>query len=55
MRNFWMQAVISSVVVGLCVYKLSTPITDGDKTIYWSGLTSIVGYWLPAPGNSDPS
>lgn len=49
--KFVTQFFFSSVVVGLCVFKLA--VNDGkdnqNAALYWGGLTGILGYWLPSP------
>ena len=50
--HFLVQFLFSSVVISLCVFKL----TVGDRNtkqnndaLYWGGLLGIVGAWLPTP------
>jgi len=50
--RFCVQVGFSSVVLTFCIYQLLTGgITrDGkDGAIYWGGLTTILGWWMPVP------
>jgi hypothetical protein len=51
--KFVIQFFFSSIVVGLCVFKLAaTDAKDNpNAALYWGGLTGILGYWLPSPTN----
>lgn len=51
--KFIIQVFFSSVVIGLCVFKLADPKTsESQHALYWGGLLGIIGYWLPSPGDS---
>lgn len=51
--KFIIQVLFSSVVIGLCVFKLADPKTsESQNALYWGGLLGIIGYWLPSPGDS---
>ncbi len=45
--KFTVQIVFSTFVLGLC----SVQLYGGSKNeaLYWGGITSIIGYWLPSP------
>lgn len=47
--RFCIQAVISISVIGFCVFEIS----DGERSpVYYSLISGIVGFWLPAPSVS---
>lgn len=44
--RFGMQALISSSVIVFCMFEISC----GEKSpVYYSLLSGVVGFWLPAP------
>lgn len=45
--RFGMQALISSSIILFCMLQLWSG--KGDTALYWGGLSSILGYWLPSP------
>jgi hypothetical protein len=51
--RFGVQVLFSSMVLGLCIFKLGSPAED-DKNIalYWGGLSGVLAYWLPSPGQT---
>ncbi|MBP5974309.1 hypothetical protein HW132_16575 [Brasilonema sp. CT11] len=50
--TFAVQVFFSTVVLGLCTFKLIANKPQDNQALYWGGLTGILGYWLPAPTNS---
>lgn len=49
--EFRVQIAFSSIVLIFCMYKLTvTPENQGSNAIYWSGITSILAWWMPSPG-----
>lgn len=52
--RFGVQVLFSSLVLGLCIFKLGSPSPEDDKNValYWGGLTSVLAYWLPSPGQT---
>lgn len=53
--RFGVQVFFSTIVIGLCIFKLCTSDGKNDQniSIYWGGLTGVLGYWLPAPSDKD--
>ncbi|MBD2439150.1 hypothetical protein [Nostoc sp. FACHB-110] len=51
--RFGVQVFFSGVVLALCIFKIAVT-TDQDKNIalYWGGLSSVLAYWLPSPGQT---
>ena len=50
--RFGVQIAFSSVILIFCMYKLAvTPENQGSNAIYWSGITSILAWWMPSPGD----
>uniref|UniRef100_A0A832H2J5 Uncharacterized protein n=1 Tax=Oscillatoriales cyanobacterium SpSt-402 TaxID=2282168 RepID=A0A832H2J5_9CYAN len=47
------QIGLTFIIVGLCIGKLT--VEDRDKALYWGGIMSIVGWWMPSPGASKSS
>ncbi|WP_341525721.1 hypothetical protein WKK05_24505 [Nostoc sp. UHCC 0302] len=51
--KFGVQVAFSGVVLGLCIFQLvSKPSNDPNTALYWGGLSSVLAYWLPAPGQN---
>lgn len=51
--KFAIQVVFSAVVLALCVSKLAVDNLEApDKSLYWGGLSGVLAYWLPSPGNN---
>ena len=49
--EFRVQIAFSSIVLLFCMFKLTvTPENQGSNAIYWSGITSILAWWMPSPG-----
>lgn len=53
--RFIAQVSFSTIVIGLCVFKLCTTDAKNDPNValYWGGLTGVLGYWLPSPSNDE--
>ncbi|MBD2446786.1 hypothetical protein H6G76_06315 [Nostoc sp. FACHB-152] len=52
--RFWVQVFFSGTVLALCILKIASPGPGDDKNIalYWGGLSSVLAYWLPSPGQN---
>jgi hypothetical protein len=51
--KFKVQVFFSTVVLGLCIFQLvSKDGKDPNIALYWGGLSSVLAYWLPAPGQN---
>jgi hypothetical protein len=50
--KFGVQVFFSSIVLGLCIFKLASPGDEKNIALYWGGLSSVLAYWLPSPGQS---
>ncbi|MBD2301326.1 hypothetical protein H6G80_32175 [Nostoc sp. FACHB-87] len=51
--RFGVQVAFSAVVLGLCIFQLvSKPSNDQNTALYWGGVTSVLAYWLPSPGQN---
>ncbi|MEE3719698.1 hypothetical protein V2H45_23430 [Tumidithrix elongata RA019] len=44
--RFWVQTGLSLIVTGFCLFQIAMGKGDG---VYWSTVSAILGYWLPAP------
>lgn len=51
--SFAMAVVLTLLMVGFCMYKLSSvgKTEDGDKALYISLLTSMISIWIPSPSS----
>jgi len=49
--QFIVQTLFSALILFFCILKLSisNSMDAGEKTIYFSLISGIIGYWLPAP------
>jgi hypothetical protein len=45
-NRFWLQAILSLIVVVFCLDQISKGNTDG---VYWATVSAILGYWFPSP------
>ena len=52
--KFVFQCLLTSVVLGFCMSQLSHGNKD-DNALYWSGITSMIAWWMPSPGSSGAS
>ncbi|WP_292852478.1 hypothetical protein [Nostoc sp. NMS8] len=50
--RFSVQVFFSSIVLGLCIFKLGSPDNDKNVALYWGGLSSVLAYWLPSLGQT---
>lgn len=50
--RFGVQVFFSSIVLGLCIFKLGSPADDKNIALYWGGLSGVLAYWLPSPGQT---
>ncbi|MCC5640374.1 hypothetical protein LC593_31985 [Nostoc sp. CHAB 5844] len=51
--RFGVQVAFSAAVLGLCIVQLvSKPSNDQNTALYWGGVTSVLAYWLPSPGQN---
>lgn len=51
--RFIVQVGFSLVLLCLCIGKLTlSSANDGDRALYWGGISSLVAWWMPAPGSS---
>lgn len=50
--RFGVQVFFSGIVLALCIFKIALPSSSDDRNIalYWGGLSSVLAYWLPSPG-----
>lgn len=48
--RFYVQVVFSSIVLCFCLFKLMSPNDNQSNVLYWSGVTSILAWWMPSPG-----
>jgi len=46
---FAVQAFIGIAFMAFCGYGVMTTDDTEWKTIYWAGLSGMVGIWIPAP------
>ncbi|HEY9670529.1 MAG TPA: hypothetical protein V6D11_03735 [Waterburya sp.] len=49
--KFVFQCLLTSVVLGFCMSQLSHNPKE-DNALYWSGITSMIAWWMPSPGSS---
>ncbi len=51
--RFVVQVGFSLIVLSLCIGKLTLPNqNDHDQALYWGGITGLLAWWMPSPGNS---
>lgn len=49
--RFLLQAVMSFLVIGFCMFNLASKDGDKDfKSAYWASITGIIAWWMPTPG-----
>ncbi|WP_016869628.1 MULTISPECIES: hypothetical protein [Fischerella] len=39
-------------MIGLCTFQLVNDKTKENQTLYWSGLSTVLAYWLPSPAGT---
>lgn len=47
--QFFVQLGVGGVVIVFCMVKISIANPDEDKTVYFSLLSALVGYFIPSP------
>jgi len=47
--KFGIQVFFSTIVLGLCVFQISSARDDKNIALYWGGLSGVLAYWLPSP------
>jgi hypothetical protein len=47
--KFGIQVFFSTIVLGLCVFQISSARDKENLALYWGGLSSVLAYWLPSP------
>ncbi|NWF60030.1 MAG: hypothetical protein HXY43_12325 [Fischerella sp.] len=50
--KFGIQFLFSTVMIGLCTFQLVNDKAKENQTLYWSGLSTVLAYWLPSPTGS---
>jgi hypothetical protein len=50
--RFGIQFLFSTVMIGLCTFQLVNDKTKENQTLYWSGLSTVLAYWLPSPAGT---
>ena len=54
--KFFVQVAFSTVVLTFSLYKLAvTDQQDSYQALYWGGVTGIMAWWMPNPGNGTSS
>jgi|SRR5919199_1789507 hypothetical protein len=52
--KFVFQCFLTGVVLCFCMIQLSHSKKE-DNALYWSGITSIIAWWMPSPGSGKNS
>ncbi len=47
--RFGIQFLFSTVMIALCTFQLVNDKDGKNQTLYWSGLSTVLAYWLPSP------
>lgn len=47
--KFVIQVVFSSMILGFCIFQLTSGDRNKNESLYWSYLTGIVAWWMPSP------
>ncbi len=50
--RFGIQFLFSTVMIGLCTFQLVNDKAKENQTLYWSGLSTVLAYWLPSPSST---
>jgi hypothetical protein len=50
--RFGVQVFFSGTVLALCIFKIALPSEEKNIALYWGGLSSVLAYWLPSPGQN---
>jgi hypothetical protein len=53
--RFYVQVGFSSIVLCFCLFKLANADDSQSSALYWSGVTSILAWWMPSPEANNPS
>ena len=46
---FFMQLTLSIGLISFSLYQVATLPEDSEKSVYFSMVSGLVGYWLPSP------
>ncbi|AKG23897.1 hypothetical protein [Calothrix sp. 336/3] len=49
--KFGIQVFFSTIVIGLCAVQIVKENNQDNKMLYWSGMSSVLAYWLPSPAS----
>lgn len=52
--KFIFQCILTGVILGFCMIQLSKG-TEKDNALYWSGITSVMAWWMPSPSSGKSS
>lgn len=52
--KFIFQCLLTAVILGFCMIQL-TKDTEKDNALYWSGITSMMAWWMPSPNSGKSS
>lgn len=51
--KFIVQVSFSALVLMFCLGKMAVATEDKNQALFWSGITSIIAWWMPSPGNGN--
>ena len=51
--KFIVQVSFSALVLVFCLGKMAVATEDKNQALFWSGITSIIAWWMPSPGNGN--
>ncbi len=52
--KFIFQCFLTAVILGFCMSQLAHEKQE-DNALYWSGITSMIAWWMPSPGSAKKS
>ena len=52
--KFIFQCLLTGVILGFCMIQLAKD-TEKDNALYWSGITSMMAWWMPSPNSGKSS
>lgn len=52
--KFVFQCLLTAVILGFCMNQLASDKNE-DNALYWSGITSMIAWWMPSPGSGKKS
>ena len=52
--KFIFQCLLTAVILGFCMIQLAKD-TEKDNALYWSGITSMMAWWMPSPNSGKSS